>query len=92
MELKTVKRLYICNLSLQATEEDLKKLFSQFGQVISIEIPKEQNTNRPQGYAYIEFASSESVDKAIEALNEKEFKGRLLSVKREEHKRCRGRW
>lgn len=71
------KKLYVGNLSFSSTEESIRTLFSQYGEVTSIVIPSDQMTGRPRGFCFVEM---ENADEAINALNEKEFEGRTLKV------------
>lgn len=71
------KKLYVGNVSFTSTEESLKGLFSQYGEVISIKIPKDQMTGRPRGFCFIEM---ENADEAISNLDNFTFEGRALKV------------
>ena len=71
------QKLYIGNLSFSATEEGLRTLFSQYGEVISVTLKTDWETGRPRGFGFIEM---ENAGAAAEALNEKEYEGRALKV------------
>jgi cold-inducible RNA-binding protein len=73
------KRIYVGNLSFQTTEDDLRDLFAEAGQVDSVRIIMDRNTGRSKGFAFIEM-SDEAADKAIAQFNGKEVKGRTLTV------------
>jgi len=62
------------------TEEELRQLFEACGSVNRATILKDKFTGAPRGYAYIEFASADSIANAM-ILNETEFKGRTLKVR-----------
>ena len=72
--------IYVGNLSYECSESDLKDLFSEYGAVASAKIISDQATGRSRGFGFVEYESSESGNAAIDALNEKDFKGRKLVV------------
>jgi cold-inducible RNA-binding protein len=71
------KKLYVGNLSFSSTEESIKDLFSQYGEVLSIKIPTDQMTGRPRGFCFVEM---ENAEEAINQLNNFNFDGRTLKV------------
>jgi RNA recognition motif-containing protein len=71
------KKLYVGNLSFSSTEDELKTLFSQFGEVTSVTIIKDRDTGRSRGFGFVEM---ENADTAAEQLNGKEYGGRPLTV------------
>jgi cold-inducible RNA-binding protein len=73
-------RLYVGNLSYDATENDLQALFEEVGSVVNCDIMMDRHTGRAKGFAFVEMASQEDANKAIETCNEKDFQGRALSV------------
>jgi RNA recognition motif-containing protein len=73
-------KLFVGNLSFQATEEDLRELFQQAGVVESVRIVTDQFTGRPRGFGFVEMASKEEASKAIEMLNGRLFRDRNLVV------------
>lgn len=73
-------RLYVGNLSYDATEDDLNNLFQAAGACVKCEIVSDRETGRPKGFAFVEMGSQADVDKAIEACNGKDFMGRELTV------------
>ncbi len=74
------KKIYVGNLPFQATEEDIKKLFSENGEVESVKIITDINTGVPRGFGFVEMATSEDAQKAIGALNGSMFMERKLTV------------
>jgi cold-inducible RNA-binding protein len=74
------KKLYVGNISYQATEEDLKELFSKSGNVESVKIITDMNTGTPRGFGFVEMATSEDAKKAIDSLNGAAFMDRTLTV------------
>ena len=73
-------RLYIGNLSYDATENDLRAFFEQAGSVIGCDVMIDRHTGRSKGFAFVEMASQEDADKAIETYEGKDFQGRPLTV------------
>jgi RNA recognition motif-containing protein len=73
-------KLFVGNLSFQATEEDLRELFAQAGTVETVRIITDQFTGRPRGFGFVEMATKEEASKAIEMLNGRLFRDRNLVV------------
>lgn len=73
-------KLFVGNLSFQATEEDLRELFQQAGTVESVRIVTDQFTGRPRGFGFVEMSTKEEASKAIEMLNGRLFRDRNLVV------------
>jgi RNA recognition motif-containing protein len=77
----TVKKLYVGNLSFKATEEQIAALFSEIGvQPDSLTLLRDRFTGQPRGFGFAEIGNDAEADKAIEALNGKDFLGRALVV------------
>ncbi|RQW77858.1 MAG: RNA-binding protein [Geobacter sp.] len=74
------KRLYVSNISFKATEEDLKTLFAKVGGVVSLNLVTDARTGKTKGIAFVEMASDEAAQQAIEAVNATLLLGRPLSV------------
>ncbi|OGK80668.1 MAG: hypothetical protein A2X52_05485 [Candidatus Rokubacteria bacterium GWC2_70_16] len=83
-------KLFVGNLSFQATEEDLRELFQQAGTVESVRIVTDQFTGRPRGFGFVEMSSKEEASKAIEMLNGRLFRDRNLVVDEERPQPQRG--
>ena len=73
-------KVFVGNLNFQTTEDELRQLFSQSGEVVSVSIPTDRMSGRPRGFAFVEFASSEAAASAIERFNDQELGGRNLRV------------
>ena len=73
-------RLFVGNLSYQTAENDLQDYFSQAGAVTSVNIMLDKMTGKSRGFAFIEFATLDEANKAIEQFHNKEFQGRALTV------------
>ena len=83
-------KLYVGNLSFDTNEDDVRELFSQFGDVTSVALINDRDTGRPRGFGFVEFADSASGQKAIDELNGKEFGGRNLNVNEAREREPRG--
>ena len=76
-----MKKLYVGNLSFKATEEQIAALFSEIGvQPDSLTLLRDRFTGQPRGFGFAEIGNDAEADKAIEALNGKDFLGRALVV------------
>ena len=73
-------KVFVGNLSFQTTEDELKQLFSQAGEIVNVSVPTDRLSGRPRGFAFIEFASGEAAAAAIERFNDQELGGRNLRV------------
>src|SRR5215831_2082288 len=77
----TVKKLYVGNLSFKATEEQVQALFAEAGvQPDSLTLLRDRFTGQPRGFGFAEIRDDAEAEKAIAALNGKEFMGRALVV------------
>ncbi len=73
-------RLFVGNLSYQTMESDLQDYFSQAGAVTSVNLMLDKVTGKSRGFAFVEFATPEEANKAVEEFHNKEFQGRALTV------------
>jgi RNA recognition motif-containing protein len=73
-------RLFVGNLSYQTMENDLQDYFSQAGAVTSVNLMLDKVTGRSRGFAFVEFATAEEANKAVEQFHNQEFQGRTLTV------------
>ena len=74
------KKLYVGNLSYSTTEDTLRDLFAEFGQVSSVDIISDRATGRPKGFGFVEMADNAAAQQAINALNGREVDGRAIRV------------
>jgi RNA recognition motif-containing protein len=72
--------IYVGNLPYSTTDADLEAMFQQFGSVQSAKVIFDRETQRSKGFGFVEMASSDDGNKAIEALNGNEVGGRQLRV------------
>jgi RNA recognition motif-containing protein len=73
-----MQTIYVGNINYQATPEELKPLFSEYGEVLSVKIITDRETGRSKGFGFVEMESG--AETAIEELNGKDFQGRRLRV------------
>lgn len=73
--------IYIGNLSRSMTEDGLKSLFAEFGNVESVKIIKDRFSGQPKGFGFIEMPSNSEADQAIKALNGNHIDGNHINVK-----------
>ncbi|AEV28074.1 RRM domain-containing RNA-binding protein [Sphaerochaeta pleomorpha str. Grapes] len=74
------KKIYVGNMSYNTTEDDLRELFSQYGNVLSATIIMDRETRRPKGFGFVEMEENSAADAAISQLDGKEIDGRNLRV------------
>ena len=74
------RKLYVGNLPYTASEQDLQDLFSSAGAVETVNLMRDMATGRARGFAFVEMASDEEAQKAIDQLNDTDFGGRNLTV------------
>lgn len=73
-------KLYVGNLPYSTSEDDLRQLFSEAGNIRSITIPIDKMSNRPRGFAFVEMETGEEASKAINLFNGQDLDGRTLNV------------
>src|SRR3982751_1094462 len=76
----TSPRLYVGNLSFDATESDLFELFNGVGQVQNAEVVTYRHNQRSKGFAFVQMQSVDEAQRAVAELHDKEFLGRKLVV------------
>lgn len=73
-------KLYVGNLSFDATENDLRDMLGAFGTVSEVNLIMDRATGRSRGFAFVTMATPEAAQAAIAALGGKDIKGRTLTV------------
>lgn len=73
-------KLYVGGLPWAATQDELRDAFSKAGEVTSVTIITDKFTGRSRGFGFVEMATDDAAQKAIEMLNGKDFGGRNLTV------------
>jgi len=74
------KKLYVGNLLYEVSDEDLKELFTQAGNVLTASVIRYHDSGRSKGFAFVEMETEEEAQKAVDTLNGQDFKGRKLVV------------
>jgi len=72
--------IYIGNLSVETSERELSELFSQYGQVASINVMKDDVSGGTLGFAFVEMPADNEASKAIVSLNRKKIADRIVMV------------
>jgi cold-inducible RNA-binding protein len=73
-------KLYVGNLPYNTSEEDLRNLFAQYGNVDSVAIITDRDTGRSKGFGFVEFGNDNEAKAAISGLSGQEYGGRALTV------------
>ena len=74
------KKLYVGGIPYSTSEDALREFFSEAGEVESAAIITDRMTGRSRGFGFVEMATEEGAQKAIDTINGKELDGRTLSV------------
>lgn len=75
-----VKTIYVGNLPFSASEDDIRGLFAQYGEVSSVKMVIDRESGRSRGFGFVDMSNNDEADQAIQALNDTEFGGRSLRV------------
>ncbi|MCX7675210.1 MAG: RNA-binding protein [Bdellovibrionaceae bacterium] len=73
-------KLYVGNLSYTCDDQSLQDAFSAYGEVVSARVITDRMSGRSKGFGFVEMSDASSAQKAIEAMNGKEFMGRNINV------------
>ncbi|MBX9830544.1 RNA-binding protein [Candidatus Babeliales bacterium] len=74
------RKLFVGNVGYSVTENELRDLFAQVGNVESVNIVKDKFTGNSRGFAFVEMSSSDEARQAVQDLNNKDVGGRSLKV------------
>ena len=83
-----MKKIYVGNLPFSATEDAVRDLFEVHGEVLSVNLITDRETQRPRGFGFVEMA--DGADEAIEALNQTDMDGRSLNINEAKPREERG--
>ena len=72
--------IYVGNVFLGVSEDDLRQAFETFGQVTSVKIITDRYTGNSRGFGFVEMPDHQEAKSALSGLNGKDFKGRALKV------------
>jgi cold-inducible RNA-binding protein len=73
-------KLYVGNISYQASEGDLEEAFGAHGKVVSVRIISDRDTGRSKGFGFVEMESGDQAEDCIQNLDGKEIAGREVRV------------
>jgi cold-inducible RNA-binding protein len=83
-------KMYVGNIPFQASEDDLRALFGEHGEVAEVFIPTDRESGRPRGFAFVTMDSKSAMVNAIKALDGQDFQGRNLKVNEARPREDRG--
>ncbi len=83
-------KMFVGNLSFDTSEQQLKELFSEHGEVTEVHMPDDRETGRPRGFAFVTMDSKSAMVNAIKALDGTELDGRDLKVNEAKPREDRG--
>ena len=72
--------LYISNLSYNISDEDLRQLFADYGEITSAKVIMDRETGRSRGFGFVELSDDELAKKAIEELNQASYDGKVINI------------
>jgi RNA recognition motif-containing protein len=72
--------IFVSNLNFKVGSDDLKRLFSQYGEVVSTKVITDKFSGRSRGFGFVEMKNDADGQKAIDELNQKDFEGRNVTV------------
>ncbi|NLA23475.1 MAG: RNA-binding protein [Bacteroidales bacterium] len=72
--------IYVAGIPFKASEEELKELFEEYGEVVSAKIIYDKFTRKSRGFGFVEMSNDDDAQRAIEALNNYSFMGKNLIV------------
>ncbi|MGE4263424.1 MAG: RNA recognition motif domain-containing protein [Desulfovibrio sp.] len=82
------KSIYVGNIAFSTSEDELRNVFGQFGEVLSVKFINDRETGRFRGFGFVEMNDSDALE-AIQALNGKEVGGRALKVNEAQEREAR---
>jgi RNA recognition motif-containing protein len=75
-----MSKLYVGNCSFDVTEQQLRDVFSTYGDVASVSVITDRDTGRPRGFAFVEMSDAGAAQAAIRGVNGTQLGGRTLNV------------
>jgi len=79
-----IMNIFVANLPYQVSQEQLKQLFENYGEVSSVKIVVDKLKGRSKGYGFVEMPADNEASKAIDSLNGFDLEGRSIAVKKSE--------
>ena len=74
------KKIYVGNLAYSVTTDEIRKIFTEYGEVVDATVITDKMSGRSKGFGFVEFAEEEMAQKAVDEMNGKEIDGRKLVV------------
>ncbi|MEM6455593.1 MAG: RNA-binding protein [Acidobacteriota bacterium] len=74
-----MKKLYVGNLPYTATEDEVRELFAEYGEIHSVSLINDRETGRPRGFGFVELEDDDA-DNAMQALDGARHNGRVLRI------------
>jgi cold-inducible RNA-binding protein len=75
-----MSKIYVGNCSFDVTEQQLRDVFSAYGEVNTVSVITDRDTGRPRGFAFVEMSDSSAAQAAIRGVNGTDLGGRTLNV------------
>ena len=76
------QNLFVGNLSYDTTEDTLRTLFDEYGQIESVRLVSDRYTGRSRGFAFVEMSTEQAAEEAISGMNNKQLDGREIKVEK----------
>ena len=73
-------KIFVGNLSFQSTDESIRSVFAEHGEVDEVALITDRDTGRPRGFGFVNMPNDEEANAAIEAVNGRDVDGRTLNV------------
>lgn len=81
--------IYVGQLPYNVSEDDLREMFNEFGEIASINLIKDRFSGRSKGFGFIDMPNNSEADTAIKSLNKSMLQGREIKVNQAEQRRKR---
>lgn len=72
--------IFVGNISYSTTEDDIRRMFEEYGEIDSVKIITDRDTGRSRGFGFVEMPNDDEAQSAIDALDGKELDGRALKI------------
>ena len=85
-------KIYVGQLPYTMTEDELKEMFSEYGEIASLNLIMDRYSGQSKGFGFIDMPDNSEADKAIKALNKTMLKGREIKVNQAEERRKKSKF
>lgn len=82
-----MKSIYVGNLDFGTNEDELRSVFEAYGQIERVTLVRDRDSGQPRGFGFVEMVNDEEAEKAIQAVNGTQLRGRALNVSEARPKR-----